>query len=171
MPINFQQQRQTLRQRIDTFRGEGGGQVFAQEFTQWYDQAVRTGSDAVYQNPVATANPAALQQSLASVLQAPGPPQVFEQALRQGIIAYWTGATLALAVPPPGTGPVVSNVVTNPGTFQYSLPQPTDSIQVFISTVVAAIQQHLTTLQGITTSLTPTAGGPVPVTYPWAGYQ
>lgn len=171
MPINFPQAKQQLKNVINQQRGAGGGAVFAREFTSWYDQTMRRGGDALFQNPVLSANPAGLQSTLTAALSAPAPPNVFQQAIATGIPLYWTGATLALATPPPGSGPVVSNVVTSPGTIAYTLPAPNQSIDIFINTLVAAIQQHLLTVTGITTSLVPTPGGPVPTAFPWVGYQ
>jgi hypothetical protein len=169
MPVDFQMQRQELRDVLSTVRQQGA--EFARDFAQWYDRLVRSGQDATYGNTVLSANLPAFTSSLAGLLASPaGTAQVFERTLQQAVIAYWTGATLALATPPPGTGPVTANVVSSPGTFDFSLPQNSESEEPFVDAVIQAIRRHFSTLSGITTSLTPSPTGPVPVTYPWTGY-
>lgn len=171
MPINFDQAKQDLKTAIFEQRGAGGGAVFAREFANWYDRTVRRGGDASYNNAVLSPNLPALQSSLTAGLSAPAPRTVFQQALATGIPLYWTGATLAFTAPPPGSFAITGNVVVNPGTLTYTLPDPTDTVDVFVNTVVASIRQHLLTLSGITTALVPTSGGPVPAAFPWTGYR
>lgn len=150
---------------------------FPQALADWYDNLVKSGTDAVWQNKLLSANKPALLTTLnqaftsASQNQTASAYLTIEQAIQIGIVQYWTGAQLALTVPPPPSVQVVSNAVVNPGTASFSLPNPSESQDAFLNAVVQTVQTHLQTVSGITVSLTPQpTGPPIPISYPWQGF-
>ena len=181
MAINFASEKSKLKDTLlgNAEKDDVSTSTVAKQIASWYDKAIRqSGQDALYGNSVLQANKPALQSALQSALQTASKnktPSAYQQiavALQTGIIAYWTGATLELTVPPPPSVQVVSNVVANPGTFQTTIPPVSDNLDQFIQiSLIVPIQAHLLTVSGITTSLTPQpTGPPVPVPYPFQGY-
>lgn len=151
----------------------------ARQITDWYDQGVRQGRDLSYGNTVLSVNKPGYYSALAPAfvdIEAQGSPNeqqitIIENAFKTAAIAYWTGGQLALAIPPPGAVSVVSNFVTNPGTFNISLKKE-DSLDGFVNKVTNAHKQHLQTVSGTTIGLVPQPSGPpVPTPFPWVGYQ
>jgi hypothetical protein len=83
-----------------------------------------------------------------------------------GLPQLWAGGQLSLTVPPPSSVSVISNVVVNPGIFP--------SIQVggpgtLLQELMKAFQQHVKTVNGMTTALVSTGTTLVPVQFPWTG--
>lgn len=182
MAVNFPQEKQTLLDILNNnveseSETEPNITTVARQITGWYDDLVKTGQDLVYGNAIIQANPQALQSALQTAFTAASQNpteaayQTISTGFQTGIIAYWTGAQLEFSVPPPPSIQVTQNVITNPGTFQYTLPQESSSVSLFIDGLLQSIQAHFQTVSGITTSLTPQPSGPpVPVPYSFTGY-
>jgi hypothetical protein len=178
MPINFQSQKQNLKNILEE-NLDSNPQIpqVARQITSWYDSLVKSGQDQLYGNGVVQANPAGLQTALTGAFSSAfgnttaSAYQTISTAFQTGVITYWTGAILEFAVPPPPSIQVTSNQVTSPGTFNYTLPEESESIDIFIDGLIQSIRAHFRTVSGVTTSLTPQpTGAPVPVPYPWTGY-
>lgn len=165
---------------LDIFRGENlesDTEVdVARQIADWYDRGIRNGRDLTIGNTVATVNLPGLYNSLSTAFFENGNPthlQVVAQAFNAGVIAYWTGGILQSTVVPPGGITVVNNIVTNPGTpaVTFSIPDDNDSYDPFLDQLIQGLEAHLRTVQGITTALVPSPGGPVATPFPWVGYN
>lgn len=96
----------------------------------------------------------------------------FSQVVSVGLIGFWSGGTLTLVIPPPGSISVVSNIVTNPGIPQTIRTRNTTNFREFANELVQMFRRHMLTLQGITTALVPApTGAPIPTPFPWIGYR
>jgi hypothetical protein len=175
MPINFAQQQQNLIDILEQYldsRSEA-----AAELADWYDQMAKSGGDLLYQNAVLQAQKPLFERTLNQVFNTginAGQAYYAQVALQyqQAAIQYWTGATLQLQNPPPGATQVVSNVITVPGVVTPGIAfEPIDNIEDFASKFVDMFKTHFQTIQGVTTALVPSPGGPVPTPFPWTGYS
>jgi hypothetical protein len=102
--------------------------------------------------------------------------------LGNGILLYWTGATMNQfpipLIPAPGSVQnlsVITNTVINPGLWPTLPPTPPNNTpSLFVDLFVLAATTHLSTISGIinTTSLYPSAPTPIPAPgiIPWSGY-
>lgn len=159
---------------------------FASFLTKEYDTLIKSGFQTINNIPIQTANPSGMENLIKSVLKATlnvtVSPTPIIQNLGPGFITYWTGALLLSGPPPiiPAIG-AVSNVsstvnpVLNPGTWVVSAPQsPSDTVNPFVSVLIATIQQHLTTISGLYNTLSiyplPPAAPPAPGVLPWIGF-
>lgn len=152
----------------------------AQQIADWYDQGVKQGQDLSYGNTVLSVNKQGYYSALSPVFVDTGSQgssnsnqlSLIENAFRTAVTAYWTGGQLGLSVPPPGSISVVSNFVTNPGTFNITPFKSEDSLDGFLNNLVNAHKQHLKTVSGTTIALVPQPSGPpVPTPFPWVGYK
>lgn len=177
MPIDWTTFRQTTKNYFRSMVAQNE-QVAADFIAAQYVIAVLTGGDLLYGNVVTTYNPQVLSSAIgnafiqgATLVNEGLAPSVFGTTISQGLIGFWTGAQLALLIPPPGSTAVVTNLVTVPGTAIPILNvSATENEMEFINNLVDFFTQHLQTLQGITTALVPSPAGPVPATFPWVGY-
>jgi len=146
-----------------------------------YEIAVLMGVDMMYGNMVTSYNSPGLKSALKTLFKqlknltmGEMVPTLMGTGISNGLIQFWSGASLALLVPPPGTVGVVSNMVTSPGTPIPILSMRkggTQNKSEFINNLIKFFRQHLSTLSGITTALVPTpSGAPIPTPFLWGGY-
>ncbi len=152
-----------------------------------YDAAVRRGSDSLHMISVLSTNLPALIQSfqlaMTTGLNSSSPTFSLINEMGNGVIAYWSGATMQPFPIPliPATGSIqnivaVSNTVTTPGTWPVLPPiTPMNTTNTFVDLFIAAATSHLTTVGGIinTISLYPAAPSPIPApgVIVWNGYR
>ena len=146
---------------------------FATKLTTEYDMAVRSGFQTINNIPLAKDNKKLMESMVklacATSLTKTEGKHNFIDDIGKGVIGYWTGATLVTGIPPiiPATGAVqtltsFSAFVTNPGTFpKVGLLIPTDDSSVFLDRLIQAMQQHITTIQGMYITLSMYPGFPL----------
>jgi hypothetical protein len=147
--------------------------------TAAYVTAISTATDNMYGNVPIAYNPAALEGSLNAAYTACFATTtaievnaIMMQALTSGCIGFWTGAQLAMLIPPTGSFQVLTNPVIVPGVaVSYSHPLVTSNptAEEEAIALATAFEIHLTQLTGLTTSLTPAGISIVPIPYPWVG--
>lgn len=152
-----------------------------------YDSAIRRGADILHNVSILSGNlPMMIQLfnlALKQGLNTNSPQFSLVNSMGNGVISYWSGATMNVVpiplMPAPGTIQnilVTSNIVSNPGTWSVYPPiPPTNSTSIIIDTFIAAATLHLTTITGLinTLSLYPAAPSPIPgpAIIPWTGYR
>jgi len=151
---------------------------FCQFLITAYDKVIKTQAvDVNYGNRVLTTNVPILVNSTKGAFNiaktdrnGSQAARVIESMIGSGLIAYWTGATLAPIIPPPSSISVVSNSVTTPGQpLQVKVINTSDS-KLFVKSLSAGFRKHLMTVQGITVALVPQPSGPpIPVPFPFSG--
>lgn len=146
---------------------------FATKLTTEYDMVVRTGFQTINNIPLAKDNKKLMESMVklacATSLTKTEGKHSFIDDIGKGVIGYWTGATLVTGIPPiiPATGAIqnltsFSAFVTNPGTFpKVGLLIPTDDSSVFLDRLIQAMQQHITTIQGMYITLSMYPGFPL----------
>lgn len=152
-------------------------QEAANFITDQYEIAVLTGGDLLCGNVVTTYNKPVLSSAIgnafiqgATLVNEGLAPSIFGTTISQGVIGFWTGAQLALLIPPPGSTAVVTNLVTVPGVAIPILRvSATESEDEFINNLVDFFITHLQSLQGNTIAIVP-GTPPVPIPFPWVGY-
>ncbi len=159
---------------------------WAKFFTKKYDECIKRGMDLSGKNPVLKGNTDLMEQYLISAGQlalaatTPAFYSSYMNLLGQGIIGYWTGATLQRfstpLIPAPGTIlniQVTSNDCTNPGKFVGTPTPPIKDIDTFLNAFISAATIHLTTVSGTTQLISqyipPLPIGPAITT--WTGYK
>jgi len=159
---------------------------FAKKLTDEYDMAVRRGFQTINQIPITKDNKQLMNTlvtlACSTALGVREGQHTFIDDIGKGVVGYWTVATLMTGIPPiiPATGAIqnvttTSAFVTNPGQFPNVGPLITtlDS-GVFLDKLIGAMQQHLTTIQGlyITISLYPgfPLVPPAPGIRSWTGF-
>lgn len=178
------------------FRSEVGGRMkeanwkssdeWAKFFTTKYDECIKRGMDLGGKNPILKGNTDLMEQILINagkIALAAKTPAFYSSYLNiigQGVIGYWTGATLQKLstpiVPAPGTVlnlQVTKNQCTNPGKFVGTPTPPIQDVDTFLSTFISAATIHLTTVSGTTDLISqyipPLPIGPAITT--WTGYK
>jgi LAS superfamily LD-carboxypeptidase LdcB len=159
---------------------------WAKFFTKKYDECIKRGTDLSGKNPVLKGNTELMEQTLinagnvALAAKLPVFYSSYMNLLGQGVIGYWTNATLQKVstplVPAPGTIlnlQVTNNYCTNPGKFIGTPTPPTKDVDTFLSAFISAATIHLTTISGTTELISqyipPLPIGPAITT--WTGYK
>lgn len=172
MPINFTTFEQQLTNYFSSRAAQSEADT-AKTLTTLYAGNILQGSDLLYNNPISSYNKEILQKSLENafnIARTSGTTSHFPSMISQGLIGFWTGATLANLVPPPGSIAVISNFVNNPGTPQsFQMINATDA-SIISRNLIIIFKLHLGTVGGITTATVPTPSGPVPTPFPWQGF-
>jgi hypothetical protein len=159
--------------------------MVAEMYAREYDSAIKRGRDVINQISIQRGNYSAME-SLFKVAFKSGnlstAPYNLIGALGNGILLYWTGATMNQfpipLIPAPGSVQnlsVITNTVINPGLWPTLPPTPPNNTpSLFVDLFVLAATTHLSTISGIinTTSLYPSAPTPIPAPgiIPWSGY-
>lgn len=159
---------------------------WAKKLTAEYDMAVRRGFQTINQIPITKDNKQLMETlvtlACSTALQVREGQHTFIDDIGKGVVGYWTGATLMTGIPPiiPATGAIqnvttTSAFVTNPGKFPKVGPlTPTMNTGEFLDKLIGAMQQHLTTIEGmyITISLYPgfPLVPPAPGIRSWTGF-
>lgn len=173
MPINFGQFTDDIADYFESYAARNENDA-ARFITNLYVINMLQGTDAFFGNVVVGFNKQALESALFNAFNTAfnGNTNVhFSQAVSVGLIGFWTGGTLAFAIPPPISIQVVSNNVTVPGTPQTLRVRNTTSFREFANELVQMFRRHLLSINGITVSLVPAPGAPVPTPFPWSGYR
>ena len=174
MPINFENFENNIINYFDSFLANDESDA-ASFIARVYEINVKTGQDNNYGNIVQTFNKPILEQSLKSAFEIARTARKsdhFSSMISSGLIGFWTGAQLSFFIPPPGSIQVVSNLVSFPGNPQVINVQFTESNEKFAKDIVRIFKLHMLSLQGVTVSLVPQpTSPPVPITFPWVGYQ
>jgi hypothetical protein len=160
---------------------------FADFFTQKYDQCMKRGLDVTTQNTVIKGNTELMRSTILYALEAGKNSKTatfYNQSialLGKGTVAYWTGAELGKVpplIPAPGTVlnlAVVSNTVTNPGTWPPApFPVlPSTSNDPYLDAFILQATIHLQTVSGFcnTISQYPPPATPGPAILPWVGFN
>jgi hypothetical protein len=173
--------------KTNTENNENSVDEIAKIWTEEYDAAIKRGQDIVNLESIQQGNKSVMETlikvALLKGLSTPqGQPFSLISELGNGVKAYWTGAQMNVfpipLIPAPGSIQnisVISNIVTNPGTWppQPALP-PNDNNGLLVDQFILAATIHLTTVSGLiqTTSLYPSvpAPAPAPGVIPWVGY-
>lgn len=159
---------------------------WAKFFTKKYDECIKRGMDLSGKNPVLKGNTDLMEQYLISAGQlalAASTTAFYSNYLGligQGVIGYWTGATLQKfstpLIPAPGTIvniQVTANDCTNPGKFVGTPTTPIKDVDTFLNSFISAATIHLTTVSGTTQLISqyipPLPIGPAITT--WTGYK
>lgn len=140
-----------------------------------YDLAVRAGKDTITQNMPLLTNVAALKSAIKAALPIGYVnPTSLPIGIQNGVLAYWTGATLnsIYTGSPPGyiSMAPLSNVLV-PGAIVVMLPPPAESqptAEQFVNMLVGAFTAHTATLSGIHAVMIPPYPAP-PHPLPWMG--
>jgi len=178
MPIDWTTFKQTTKNYFVSYTAKTEQQA-ANFIADQYEIAILTGGDLTYNNVVLTYTKPTLSAAIGNAFtQANNPamnesvvPNFFGTTISQGLIGFWSGATLAPVIPPPGSTAVVTNVVSVPGTPVPRLEvSATENEDEFIDNLIDFFTQHLQSLSGVTTALVTTPSGPVPTPFPWVGY-
>jgi hypothetical protein len=159
--------------------------MVAEMYAREYDSAIKRGRDVINQISIQRGNYSAME-SLFKVAFKSGnlstAPYNLIGALGNGILLYWTGATMNQfpipLIPAPGSVQnlsVITNTVINAGVWPTLPPTPpTNTPSLFVDSFVLAATTHLSTISGIinTTSLYPSVPTPIPApgVIPWSGY-
>jgi hypothetical protein len=159
--------------------------MVAEMYAREYDSAIKRGRDVINQISIQRGNYSAME-SLFKVAFKSGnlstTPYNLIGALGNGILLYWTGATMNQfpipLIPSPGSVQnlsVITNTVINPGVWPTLPPTPPNNTpSLFVDSFVLAATTHLSTISGIinTTSLYPSVPTPIPApgVIPWSGY-
>jgi hypothetical protein len=160
---------------------------FADFFTQKYDQCMRRGLDLTTQNTVIKGNTELMRSTILYALQVGVNAKTstfYNQSialLGKGAVSYWIGAELGKVpplIPAPGTVlnlAVVSNTVTNPGTWPPApFPVlPSTSNDPYLDAFILQSTIHLQTVSGFcnTISQYPPPATPGPAILPWVGFN
>jgi hypothetical protein len=158
---------------------------FAKKLTNEYDMCVRRGLQTANQVPIMTPNKQ-LMLTLVKIackisLSKKSGLHTFIDDIGKGVLGYWTGATLSNTPPIiPAMGAfqnlyTITGFTTVPGTWAPVGPlTPTDDTNLFLDRLVASLQIHSTTIQGmyITISLYPgfPLTPPAPGVLMWTGW-
>ena len=158
---------------------------FAAKITKEYDMCIKRGLQTINQIPIQKGNNNLMETlvrvACATALGKKDGLHTFGDDIGKAVVGYWTGAVLVTGIPPviPAPGSMLnisttSAPVTVPGTWSPIGPlNPTDNIGLFLDRLIAHMQIHITTVQGlyVTTSLYP--GAPpfvAPGILNWAGF-
>jgi hypothetical protein len=143
--------------------------LVAKTFAIEYDSAIRRGSDTINGVSIKTGNIQLMEQLFKAALQkglTSSQPYDLVGEMGNGVLGYWTGATLNEFPFPiiPAVGStqnvgVVSNIVTNTGVWAPAItlpniPEITDEIP--IEQLLKEIPDNNNTLEGIETAITET---------------
>ena len=172
MAINFRNFTNDLSNFFESYSARNGKDT-ARFITNLYITNVLQGTDVPFRNVILKFNNAALENALNNAFNIAfvGNTNHFSQVVSMGLIGFWSGGTLALAVPPPGSISVVSNIITNPGVPQTIRTRNTTSFREFANELVQMFRRHMATLQGITIALVPTPTGTIPTQFLWLSYR
>ena len=138
-----------------------------------YISAVVSKGMEQYGNKVSNLSSGPLKASLQSGMEASfrlqsGDPSPLNSSGCSGLLSMWGSAAMEMIVPPAPTGPVVSNVITNPG---IAPPMNISLNNLLQKEIIKALKQHAKTVSGICTSLVPVGTALVPTPFPWTGIQ
>lgn len=174
MAINFRKFTNDLSNFFESYSARDGKDT-ARFITNLYVTNVLQGTDASFRNVILKFNKSALENSLNSAFNIAFGGNTnahFSQVVSVGLIGFWSGGTLAFAVPPPGSISVVSNIVINPGSPQRIKVRSTTNFKAFAIALVQMFRRHMASLQGITIALVPTpTGATIPANFPWLSYR
>lgn len=174
MAINFRKFTDDLSNFFESYSARDGKDT-ARFITNLYVTNVLQGTDASFRNVILKFNKAALENALNTAFNIAFKGNTnthFSQVVSVGLIGFWTGGTLALVIPPPGSISIVSNIVTIPGIPQIIRTQNTTSFRAFANELVQMFRRHMASLQGITIALVPTpTGATIPTNFPWLSYR
>jgi hypothetical protein len=172
MPIEWNKFENDLNNYFSNYLAKSEGDA-AQAITTLYVGNILNGADLVYGNTISSFNKQALQLALENAFnigKVSKSTNHFSQMISQGLMAFWTGATLSFLIPPPGSTVVVSNFVNNPGSPQNLSVFNTRDAGIISRNLIIMFKLHMASVGGITTALVPTPTGPVPTPFPWIGF-
>lgn len=171
MPINWNETERNLENYLNSQAAESISDT-ANFITNVYLSSILTGTD-IFGNVVVSYNDTILKNSLEvafNVALNQNKSDHFSQYISNGLIGFWTGAQLSLAVPPPGAVQVITNVVSFPGN-QQTINIVNSRQNLFAKNLINVFRLHSLSLRGTITALVPSPAGPVPTQFFWTGYQ
>lgn len=131
---------------------------FANRLTTEYDLCIKKGYQSINPIPLQTGKVSAMENLVKiactlSLTKQEG-MHTFIDDIGKGVIAYWSGASLLVGIPPvePAIGAMLNLTTTtavcmNPGSWTPVGPlNQTNTSSVFLDLLVASMQSHLTTL-------------------------
>jgi hypothetical protein len=155
--------------------GIGAFTDFAKKITTEYDMCVKAGVQDVNPIPISAGNTAGMEALVAIACQVAlsktDGMHTFADDIGKGVVAYWTGLTLTVGIPPviPASG-AISNITTtaavcmNPGTWPPVGPLSNqNSNEAFLGLLIAAMQGHLPTTVHMYSTISIYPGAPPPV--------
>lgn len=177
MPVNWTQFEQRLTDYFESKSAKNEDDA-AKFIVDMYDAAIRGGAkDIMFQNIVLQVNKQVFLNAVKSAFKLAkisiakkNSDRVIRTLFNSGLIGYWTGATLGLTTPPPGTVGIVSNIVTFPGLPPNVSVENTDDPKKLAKELSTKFRVHLLSIKGITTALVPAPpGAPIPTPFPFGG--
>ena len=149
-----------------------------------YDSAIKGGTDTVNKVKIQIGNVELMEKLFLVALRIGGtqntPLFSLVTQMGQGVLAYWTNATMANTIPlipAPGSVQNISVIVNQcyvPGIWAPQKPiKPTDNTEIIVNQFIAAATKHLTTISGIAQTISLYPGAPPtpgPGIVSWTGY-
>jgi|SaaInlV_125m_DNA_1040241.scaffolds.fasta_scaffold00496_8 hypothetical protein len=155
--------------------GIGAFTDFAKKITQEYNMCILRGFQDTNMIPLSAGNTAGMEAlvviACATALSKSDGLHTFADDIGKGVVAFWTGATLTVGIPPiiPATG-AIQNITTtaavcmNPGAWSPIGPlSNTNETSTFLSLLAAGMQTHLTTTVFMYSTISIYPGAPPPV--------
>ena len=160
---------------------------FANKITTEYDMCVRRGFQLTNNIPLSSSNKAGMLALVNIACQKASFVQSgshnFIDDIGKGVLAYWSGATLMVGIPPiiPADGSIsnittTNAIVTNPGKWTSFGPEfPTNNTNDFLDILISAMKIHLTTIGGMYLTVSMYPGFPLvppaPGVRTWEGWE
>lgn len=136
-----------------------------------YETAILNGTEQ-YQNTPLIYNLSILENAFKQAFKVGKNGNIvnhFPQIISDGLIGFWTGATMEMIIPPPGATAVISNIVIYPGSPQMIIVKNINNFDDFATKLVKFFQNHLLTIKGINTGMVNVGSIPTPIPFAWMG--